>query len=207
MRKNKKSLRYSYGNKDANSAKFFNKNFNKTESYCSNFNSVIFSNTSLVGAKFKFCNLNDVRFENCLIQGALFRKCHFKRVIFLNCIVVSAQFDRTSLVSSTFDNCRILYTNIENCGSLNNTQTYEAYPSENAFNPELLEQVKALRSNEFIRKSSVLHRKKDKINTLTIDILLEEFDDPFLLANLSSLHSLKKEFHTLSYITALLRKI
>lgn len=171
MARNVKSLRYSYKCKDASRANFLNKNFNKTESYNSNFAESIFENTSLIGTKFKFCNLNMVIFKNCLIQGTLFRKCPMAEVKFQNCIVISTEFDRISqktilfedsVISSTKLGAEVAITN------LRNSEVIEGYYDESLFSTELLDTIEKLRNNQHINRSSVLHRKKGNLIQLAL---------------------------------------
>ena len=207
MARNKESLRYSYAGKDAAEAKFFNKNFNKTESYRTNFSRVIFRNTSLVGAKFKFCNLNLAKFENCLIQGALFRKCKFEQVVFENCILMANHFDRTSLLNTEVSSCYMLGNDFNTCMNIKSSNVYSCYPDKSEYSEAIIAIVSKLKSNEFIRKSSVLHRKRDKINTIALDRLINEFGEDFLVEHLDNLQTVDRNFHTISYLTSMLRKI
>lgn len=211
MPRNKKSLRYSYNCKDASNAKFFNKNFNKTESYNSNFTGVLFRNTSLIGAKFKFCNLNEVIFENCLVQGALFRKCPMNNVKFVNCIITATKFDRTSLKHTFFDSSVIIDApKIKNLPQdrFSSCDVLDNYYPDTEFSASILEKFEALRNNPFINRSSVLHRKKGKLNTVAIKILLKEFSEDELLNKLPKLEKeISTDFYTLSYITLMLKRI
>lgn len=211
MARDKKTLRYSYRCKDASKANFLNKNFNKTESYNSSFAESIFRNTSLVGTKFKFCNLNKVIFDNCLVQGTLFRKCPMAGVKFQNCIIISVKLDRTSLESILFENSIILSTHhktsIPNY-NLMHSEVIEDYYDENEFSIDLLKEIESLKRNQHINRSSVLHRKKGKLNTIAIKMLLRKFGEEELMCKLPILgRDVKKDFYTLSYLIAMLHKI
>ena len=211
MARNVRPLRYSYKCKDASGANFLNKNFNKTESYNSNFAESTFENTSLVGTKFKFCNLNKVIFKNCLIQGTLFRKCQMAQVEFKNCIIISTNFDRISQKSTLFEGCVISSTKLSTevmSENFRDSEVIEGYYDESLFSKELLNTIEKLRNNQHINRSSVLHRKKGKLNTISIKFLLREFEEEKLIYGLSMLdHSIKKDFYTLSYLIAMLHKL
>ena len=210
MARNTKSLRYSYKCKDASKKLFQNKNFNKTESYNSKFTDSTFQNTSLVGAKFKFCNLNGVFFENCLIQGALFRKSSMGNVKFKNCIIISTKFDRTSLKTCLFENSVVLSSaigDITTKSNIANTDIIQEYYGEDEFSDDLLEQVELLRSNQYINRSSVLHRKRGKINTISVKLLVQKFGEEVLISRLPDLvYEVNRDFYTLSYLIAILHK-
>lgn len=211
MARNVNGLRYSYKSKDASKAKFLNKNFNKTESYNSKFFGSEFINTSLVGAKFKFCNMSHAVFDNCLIQGALFRGCKLDDVKFNRCIIIATQFDRTSLQDCVIENSIILSSPLGlffKEKNLISTEVIKSYYPESEFNDEILRLVKALRSNNFINRSSILHRKKGRLNTVSIKRLINEFGESFLVQSLPLLGNLVvKDFYTLSYLDNILHRL
>lgn len=211
MPRNSEELRYSYNLADRSGAKYHNKNFNKTQSFNSKFVGVTFLNTSFVGAKFKFCNMNQTVFDGCLIQGALFRRCDLSGVKFSNCIIVSVRFDRTSLKDCEISKSIILSSPLGGAldeSNLISTELIQNYYSEQEFSGELLRSVRGLKGNEFISRSSVLHRKAGKINTISLKVLVREFGEQFLIEKLPLLNNLiSKDFYTLSYLEVALNKI
>ncbi|MCY0963993.1 pentapeptide repeat-containing protein [Parathalassolituus penaei] len=211
MTRNSNPLRYSYISKDASKANFQNKNFNKTESYNSKFIETKFVNTSFVGSKFKFCNMSQAIFDDCLIQGALFRKCILSGARFNRCIIISTQFDRTKLRGCVIENSIVLSSPLGDGFSKNNlisTEVIQGYYPETGFSEELLHRAELLRNNQFINRSSVLHRKKGRLNTISLKWLADEFGESFLIQNLPLLESLVvKDFHTLSYLKVILHKL
>ncbi|EMN6201112.1 pentapeptide repeat-containing protein [Vibrio vulnificus] len=203
---------FSYTAHDARDKNFIYKNFNKSVSYRSNFSQSKFSATSLVGTKFKFCSFYGATFENCLIRGTLFRKCNLQKAVFKNCIISAAVFDRTALKNSKFIGCKVVsagkFSELTRSENIVNTQIYSTFPSESVFNPVLIQTVEQLREHKQIRKSTVLHRKKGKLDTVSIEVLLGEFSEEFLINNLAvAAEQIKVEFHTLTYIQSMLRKI
>lgn len=206
--KNKKA--FSYVNHDASGKNFINKNFNKTESYASQFTNSTFTNTSFIGSKFKFCNLNNTTFEGCLIRGALFRKSKMGNVNFKSSIICASVFDRTSLKDCYFYDSIIVSSNVNDKISqdrLINTDIITNYYPISEFNILLLQKIEKLRENDFIRRSSVLHRKKGLLDTAAITLLIREFGEEFLLNNVDKInHEISKDFHTLSYIKLLLKR-
>lgn len=209
--RNKKSKQYSYNNHDTRERKFINKNFDKTDSYHSNFSGTLFQNTSFVGAKFKFCALYGARFENCLIRGALFRGCNLTGAVFKDSVISAAVFDRCKLKGCVFENCKIISTKKLSSllpeDSFPGSEFFDAYPSIDEFSPDLVDLVESLRGCDFIRQSSVLHRKKEALDTISLKILVDEFGEAFLIQELRNLPFLiKNSFHTLSYIQHILRK-
>jgi hypothetical protein len=210
--KNKSSKRYSYTNHDTRDRKFINKDFNKTDSYHSNFSGTLFQNTSFIDAKFKFCALYGTKFENCFIRGSLFRRCNITNATFRNTIISATVFDRCKLNNCVFDSCKIIsstkLTNFLKESCFRDTDFFTDYPPETEFNPLLLKISEGLRANDFIRQSTVLHRKIGKLDTVSLKVLVEMFGEEFLIKNLNSLPSLiTNQFHTLSYIVRVLQKI
>jgi hypothetical protein E4_22776 len=210
---NNDKKRYSYNNIDTRNKKFIHKNFNKTTSYHSNFSHSKFINASFIGAKFKFSSLFGSTFDNCYLRGALFRKCNLKECIFKNCIISSSLFENSKLESCYFENCKILNSLSLSNAILHNKENItneilEQYPQEHCFSKQLIEEVKLLKKNEFIRKSSILHLKKQRIETVSLKVLVEEFGEEFLINNLKNLNIMvTRNFSSLSYITNILKKI
>jgi hypothetical protein len=210
--RNNNSKRYSYTNHDTRDRKFINKDFNKTASYHSNFSGTLFQNTSFINAKFKFCALYSTVFENCFIRGSTFRGCNIRKATFKNTIISATVFDRCKLKDCVFDSCKIISsTKIkrflkESC--FRNTEFFMGYPPETGFNQQLIEIAEGLRTNDFIRQSTVLHRKRGKLDTVSLKVLVEMFGEEFLIENFNSLPNLiTSSFHTLSYIVQILQKI
>ena len=62
--------------------------------------------------------------------------------------------------------------------------------------------------NQFIKKSRVFDTKDGTINTLTLMILSEKFDEETLLEGLHYVkYEVDREFHTLSYIIRLIQNM
>ncbi len=57
--------------------------------------------------------------------------------------------------------------------NLINSEVLYHYFGNNEFGNELIQQVETLRHNQYINRSSVLHRKKGKLNTIALKMLLK----------------------------------
>lgn len=210
--RNKSTKRYSYVNHDSRESKFIHKNFNKTDSYHTNFSGATFENVAFVGAKFMFCAFYGAVFDNCYIRGALFRGCNLGGAVFRNSIISATVYDRCKFSDVKFESCKIISsTKIEEFlqpACFVNVEFLSKYPDAEEFSPELVELVESLRKNDFIRRSSVLHRKKQQLDTVSMRTLIENFGEDFLIQNLGRLPDfVVKEFHSLSYIMHFLRKL
>ncbi|REC94240.1 pentapeptide repeat-containing protein [Kushneria indalinina] len=203
---------FSYVNHDVRERRFIYKNFNRSSSYRSNFSSSSFVGSSFVGVKFKFCSFYKADFKDCLIRGTLFRKCNFQMATFTNCLMEENIFNGTKLESCKFVNCKIIgspkiFQTVPE-ENFEHTEILNFYSNEKIFSDALVQRVEQLRSHDYIRRSSVLHRKKGKINALALKVLVEEFDADFLIKALSEVEGLvTREFYTLSYIQSILRKL
>lgn len=209
MLNNVDKKRYSYYNHDSRSSNFIHKNFNKTCSYHTNFSHSKFINVSLIGAKFKFSSLFGTVFDNCYIRGTLFKKCNLENCIFRNCIISSINFEQCKGKNCFFENCKILHVGLfQSMKYSEDTEIFKNYPNINMFKTELRHEVELLRKNRFIRKSSVLHIKKNRIETISLSVLVEIFGENFLIYHLKYIDKLiDREFSSLSYIINALKKI
>ncbi|WP_373072229.1 pentapeptide repeat-containing protein [Sulfurimonas sp.] len=207
--KNKKAFSYKF--LDRRGRNFLYKNFNKSSSFNANFSEAIFSGTSFIGTKFKICSFYGSTFNGCLLQGTLFNKCNLTNATFENTIIISSSFKNTKLRGCKFYNCKIFSTKLKPIipeRNLTNSTFLDKVPDSKNFNQELLYTIESLRANDYIRRSKVLHRKKGLLNTISIEVLVSEFGENFLIENLPELANITtNEFHTLSYIQNLLKKI
>ncbi len=209
MLNNADKKRYSYCNLDSRHSCFIHKNFNKTCSYHTNFSHSKFINVSLIGAKFKFSSLFGAEFDNCYIRGALFRRCNLQNCTFRNCIISSTIFERCKVKNCFFENCKILHVKLpQSIKYSESTKIFENYPRVSQFKAELCYEIEQLRRNRFIRRSSVLHLKKDRIETISLSVLVEVFGEDFLIYHLKDVNKfINREFSSLSYIINILKKI
>jgi len=210
MRK-KKGLRYSYTNHDSRGSKFINKNFNKTSSYQTNFSESEFTNTSLVGTKFKLSAFYSTIFDSCYIRGTLFKKCNLQEAKFKDCIISASIFEQCKLKGARFERCKILSSTRINDTmskvSFLDVEFFEKYPDEAMFNPSLIDIMLNLRKCDSIRRSTVLHRKKGKLDTVSLKMLVDIFGEDFLIKHLDSLPDvITNDFYSLSYIIKALQR-
>ncbi|MEQ9720923.1 pentapeptide repeat-containing protein [Yersinia alsatica] len=212
MARNKKNKNaFSYNNHDVASRNFINKNFNKTHSYHSNFFQSKFTNTSFIGASLKWCNFTGSVFQSSLLRGVLFRGGSLRHVVFKECIINSCNLDKCKTEGLKFDKCYIVSSNnlIDRLqpSQIIDSKTFNSFPENDEFNPVLIDVIQQLRTNDFVRRSSVLHRKLNKIDTITLTYLLDRFDEKFLIEQLPIVcMKIEREFHTISYIDQLLKK-
>lgn len=211
--RNSSSKRYSYTAQDCKNKMYQNKSFIKTVQFRTNFSHAVFENTNLNNTRFKYCSLFESKFYNCHLDNVVFKGTLLKFASFYNCIISSLSFNK-----ARFDKGNVLLKNciihdqhfpesIKHKIITENCIVLETYPSEEEFSEELIDNVKALRENIYIRKSKVLHRKSNKINTIGLLYLKNVFGEKFLIENIKTINGIKNQFYTISYIEKWLTKI
>lgn len=129
-------------------------------------------------------------FSECIINSCNLERCKIEGITFHNCYIISSDSFIRGLAPSQITNSRLFNT----------------FPDNDDFNPALIEVVQNLRTNDFVRRSSVLHRKMNRIDTVALSYLLDRFDEDFLIEQLPHVcMKIERDFHTVSYIDKLLR--
>lgn len=202
--RNSSKKAFSYTNHNVVGRNFLNKNFSKTKSYHSNFSDSVFSNTSFSSSTFKFCSLFGAKFTNCFFRGARFVQCDLRNCSFERCIIESSIFGQCKSSGAYFDKCIIVESpSLVNAFSIDqNTNDCHAYfPDVSTFSDEVIDAVELLRGNQFIRQSGLLHRKRKRIDTATLNYLEKELGKENLLRHIERLPFLiETQFSTPSYI-------
>ncbi|MCT4592685.1 MAG: pentapeptide repeat-containing protein [Anaeromicrobium sp.] len=201
--KNRAIFSYKCANREKSN--FMYKDFEKSESYRSNFSECNFNYATLRAAKFKFCNFDNATFSGTEFIGTNLRGSTFRNAIFEDTIFNSTQLDKTNFYGATFKNVYFLCSNINIAKNLNadsnNITILTKMPDIKDFTSELLDIVEKLRNNDIIRRSKVLHLKNKRINTLSLSMLKSDFTEEMLIKALPLLASkITLQFHTLSYL-------
>ncbi|MBR1443785.1 MAG: pentapeptide repeat-containing protein [Firmicutes bacterium] len=205
---------FSYTNENRIGSNFQFKDFEKTKSYNTNFSKSNFTGVSFRAAHMKYCNFTNCQFNNVDFVGTNLRGCRFYNAVFSNCIFVGVNLDRAKFTGAKFEHCYFVHTSllclekqISNCND-DGIIVLEHYPSSEEYGTELLQAVEELRKNDIIRRSNVLHCKKNKINTLTLKILREQYSEETLIPMIKVLPEyITTQFYTISYLKVLLTKI
>lgn len=203
---------FSYKSADRKKSNFMYKDFEKSESYCSDFSECNFNYATLRAAKLKFCNFNNSTFIGTEFIGTNLRGSSFKNSVFKDTIFNATQFDKADFYGATFDNVYFLCSNMNSAKNLNidtsNVTILTKMPDVKEFSSELLDITEKLRDNDIIRRSKVLHLKKKKINTLSLSILKLDFSEDILIKGLPLLaNKITVQFYTISYLKKQLMKL
>ncbi|ADZ19833.1 Conserved hypothetical protein [Clostridium acetobutylicum EA 2018] len=204
------------GNFNYNSAEKKNKNFmyqNLERSHCyscdfsmSNFNYVNFR-----GAHFKFCNLYKCSFKHAEFIGSNLKGSDFKDAVFENTVFDSVRLEDVSFKDAKFINTIFVSTNTAAAKNLDiknpGIRIFNEMPKLE-ISDNLKNAVLSAMENKYIKKSRILDTKDGGINTLSLMLLLENFDEETLIKGLTLLNSqIDRDFYTLSYITKFLENM
>ncbi len=203
---------FSYNNVDRCNCNFMYKDFEKTNSYHSSFRQANFNFSSLRGAKMKFCDFSGASFIGTEFVGTNLRGSNFSNACFKDAIFHSTVLDKAIFDNASFENCYFVCTGISTTKKFPQDCTgitfLASLPSADGFSNELLQVVEELRANDLICRSHTLHLKKGKVNTLSLQILLESFSPDDLICLLPKVpQQLTSQFYTLSYLRKLLKKM
>lgn len=212
MVRKSKSLAFSYVNHDTSNKNFLHKNFDKVNCYHSNFYKSKFTNVSFRGASFKWCSFTHATFYKCSFKGTRFKGGSTGKSMFEQCIFNGVVLGKTTFCASTFTdcyfvNCRKLLSTIPP-HSLINCKFYDSLPPESMFSDDLLDVVRSLRSNKYVLKSSILHIKRQRLDTLNLSRLVDKYGEVFLTQNLvTACLNIKNDFYNISYVERLLDNV
>lgn len=202
---------FSYNNADRKNSHFMYKDFEKTKSYHTDFSKAAFTGTSLRAAQLKYCSFSGAIFSDVDFVGTNLRGSSFKGATFVRCLFQGVVLDKTSFLDAKFKDCYFVGTNFNKARKKpDNTNGIEFIPSaplQEAISPDLRDIVEELRKNDIIRRSSVLHCKNGRINTVSIYILKKDYTEEQLIALFPLLPDfVSTQFYTLSYVRQLLKK-
>jgi len=207
---NKKTSNHvSYKNAVKLNKNFMYKDFKRNSCYDSDFSGSNFDYTSFRGAHFKACNFFECTFKSAEFVGTNFKKSKFKKAKFENTLFESVNLDGVDFKGAEFKNTIFLSTDLTKAENLNlekaDVKIFTEMPLLE-MSEGLETAVKDVMKNEYVKAARVLDTKDGSMNTLSIMILLENFDEETLIKGFNMMSSkLDKGFCTLSYIINSLR--
>jgi hypothetical protein len=203
---------FSYNNQDKRKSNFTYKDFEKSNSYHTDFSECNFSFASLRAAKFKFCSFWGATFIQTEFVGTNLRRSNFTNAVFRDCIFKQAILDRANFNNAVFENTIFIATKMNTAQKLSENTTgiicITHAPRISDFSKELIEATEKLRQNNIVRRSNVLHMKRGQINTIYLSLLMKTYSEEELIKSFQILPEyLTTQFHTLSYLENLLKKL
>lgn len=203
---------FSYNNTDNRNSNFTYKNFAKTSSYHTNFSGNNFTAVSFRSAAFKFCSFYDAKFKQTEFIGTNLKSCNFTNAKFSDSIFNGVNLMGCNFKNASFKNTYFVGTGVKQAKNFpvdsDGIIWLDKMPAITDFSNELVSATESLRTNDYIRRSGVLHLKRERINTLTLLILTKEFTNEELIKAFSILPKhINSQFYTVAYLKKLLLKL
>lgn len=198
-----------YDNAEKTNKNFIYKNLNRSKCYNCNFSNSNFDFASLRGAHFKKCNFFRCSFKGAELIGSNLKGCKFKESKLEDTVFEGANLDSVDFVDAKFKNTIFVGCDVTKAKNLNindkGLRIFDTMP-EFEISEKLEKVVLNAMENQFIKKSRVFDTKDGTINTLSLLILSEKFDEETLLEGLHYVrYEVDRDFHTLSYIIRLIQ--
>ncbi|MDF2613363.1 MAG: hypothetical protein K0S71_1149 [Clostridia bacterium] len=205
MAVNKKVVgNFNYKNMQKLNKNFMYKDLKRSNCYDTDFTGSNFDYTSFRGAHFKSCNFYECTFKSAEFVGTNFKKSKFKKAKFENALFDSVNLEGVDFRGAEFKNTIFLSTDLTKAENLNlekaSVKIFETMPPLE-IGERLEKAVRDVMKNEYVKAARVLDTKDGGINSISMMILLDHFDEETLIKGFDIMRDkLDKGFCTLSYI-------
>ncbi|WP_105176768.1 pentapeptide repeat-containing protein [Clostridium cagae] len=205
MDKNKKpSIGLNYNKAIKQNKNFMYNDLKRSNCYNCDFTGSNFNFTSFRGAHFKDCNFFECTFKSAEFVGSNLKKSRFKRAKFEDTVFECANLSGADFRDAKFKNVIFVGTDLSTAKNLefdkSSVRIFEEAPAIE-ISENLKKAIDSSLENEKIKRSRLLDNKDGDINTLSIMILLEKFNEKSLISGLKILcDRADRDFCTLSYI-------
>lgn len=201
---------FHYNNIEKKDKNFMYKNLKRSNCYNCNFAGSNFNFVSFRGAHLKTCSFMNGSFKGTEFIGTNLKNSKFKDAIFENAIFEGVNLDGADFSRAKFKNTIFVQTDVTRAKNINTEdpeiRIFDEMPNIK-ISEELKEAVYDLMNNKYVKTSRIFDNKEGKLNTLTVMILLEYFDEEFLISGLQKIKpQFDRDFHTISYVIKLLEK-
>lgn len=186
-----------------------NKNFmysdlRRSNCYGTDFTGSNFNFSSFRGAHFKGCNFFDCNFKGAEFIGSNLKKSKFRKAVFEDTIFEGVNLQDVDFREAKFKNVIFINCDLSKVKSMEykdgEVEMYEDFPELN-ISEDLKGAINKAMDNLHIKKSRVLDTKEGSINTISLLLLLEKFNEKTLVSALNILSDrIDKDFYTLSYL-------
>lgn len=190
---------------------FTYQNLSKSQCFNTNFTGAGFDFVCFRGAQMKACVFNEATFRGTEFVGTNLKDSKFKKALLENCLFEGVKLEGTDFKEAIFKHVIFVGTSFEGALNLNlddpNITVYDKMP-ELEISDALRTAVEKVMLNPFVKKSRVLDTKDKTMNTISVMILLERFEEEQLIRALNQLETvIDRDFYTLSYITKAIAKL
>ena len=203
---NSGSENFHYNNIEKKDKNFMYKNFKRSNCYNCNFSNSNFNFATFRGAHFKTCSFMNGTFEGTEFIGTNLKNSKFKNAIFEGANLYGTDFKDAKFENTIFLGCKLEKT--KNFSTeLQGVRVFEGMPEIN-ISSELEESLSSLMENKYVKASRIFDTKDGNINTLTLMILKENFNEEELIKGFNEIKSqIDRDFYTISYIIRLINKV
>lgn len=200
-----------YDNIEKKDKNFMYKNLERSNCYNCNFSGSNFDYVNFRGAHFKTCGFLKASFKWAEFIGTNLKSSNFRNANFENTIFHSVKLNDINFEGSKFKNTIFVSCDLSNVKGLDTTdpeiRIFETMP-EIEMGEDLKNAIFKTFNNKFIKSSRILDTKEGEINTLSVMILLENFDEETLIKGLNHAYeNIDRKFYTLSYLIKLIKNI
>lgn len=202
---------FNYENIEKKDKNFMYQNLERSNCYNCNFSGSNFDYVNFRGAHFKSSSFLKCSFKFAEFIGSNFKKSNFKNARFENTIFDSVRLDNVDFKDAKFINTIFVATDISNVKNLDikdpEIRIYDEMPQLD-ISEELKTATLNSLNNKYIKSSRVLDTRDGNINTLSLMILLENFDEETLIKGLNFIaNDLDRDFYTLSYLIKFIKNM
>ncbi|AOR23791.1 pentapeptide repeat-containing protein [Clostridium taeniosporum] len=205
MDKNKKqSTGLNYNKAVKQNKNFMYNDLRRSNCYNCDFTGSNFNFASFRGAHFKDCNFFECTFKSAEFIGSNLKKSKFRRAKLEDTVFEGVNLSGADFRDAKLKNVIFVATDLSNVKNLelnkSSIRIFEEHPIIE-MSEELKNSINLALENEKIKKSRLLDNKDGDINTLSVMILLEKFNEKSLISGLKILcDRVDRDFCTLSYI-------
>ncbi|MBN2259771.1 MAG: pentapeptide repeat-containing protein [Clostridiales bacterium] len=202
---------FNYNNIEKKNKNFMYQNFQRSKCYNSNFPQSNFDYVSFRGAHLKSCSFLECSFKWAEFVGSNLKGSAFKNAHFENTIFEGAKLEGVNFSEATFTNTFFVGCDFKSVVGLDfkhpEIRFFDEMPELN-ISESLRAAVETAMENEYIKQSRVMDTKDKKINSISIMLLLEQFDEETLIKGLHlTSEIIDKEFSVLSYIVSAINRL
>lgn len=166
-----------------------NKFYSKAQCFRADFSGTSFTDVNFKGAVLTSCNFRKAKFTQVEFLGTNLKKSNFTDATFKCCVFSRALMKESNFKNCTFEDCIFVNTNVTVAKNIvidENNRIFKHQPSPEV-SQEILILLDGFRFNPNLQNSRVLHLKGGKINTLTLQILVERLGERRLKRGLLAL--------------------
>ncbi len=202
---------FNYNNIEKMNKNFMYQNLQRSKCFNSKFDLSKFDYVSFRGAHLKSCSFVECSFKGTEFIGTNLKGSNFKKAIFENAVFEGARLNDANFEGAVFINTIFVGTTVEDAKNLDVSQEgirlYEEMPTLE-ISEALRAAVKKIMANEFVKRSRTLDTKDKTMNTISLMILLETYDEATLIKGFEVMGDyIDRDFYALSYITKLIGKL